>query len=313
MPLSDNTEIVDTAKGLVSTLQVAAGGKHAGFRPAHAHGHLLTGTFTPTPSASTLSKAYHFNNPVPITVRFSSSTGFPDIPDTDPQSNPRGIAIRFHLPDKDGRRQHTDIIAHSTAFFPTRTGAEFLEFLKRATTGGDVPGFLAEHPETVAFLQDPKPSPVSFATEKFFGVNAFKYIAADGTVTYIRNRVVPVAGVQVLSEEELASQSKTYLFDELSERLGSGSPIEFKLQAQIADEGDVTDDATVHWPEERKIVELGTVKVEKSLGEGESLKQQKRDIFDPIPRVEGVDVSGDPLLEDRANVYLVSGRERRAA
>jgi catalase len=36
-------------------------------------------------------------------------------------------------------------------------------------------------------------------------------------------------------------------------------------------------------------------------------------IFDPIPRVEGVEASDDPLLEMRAAVYLVSGRGRRAA
>jgi len=36
-------------------------------------------------------------------------------------------------------------------------------------------------------------------------------------------------------------------------------------------------------------------------------------IFDPIPRVEGVESSEDPLLEDRANVYLISGKERREA
>jgi len=35
-------------------------------------------------------------------------------------------------------------------------------------------------------------------------------------------------------------------------------------------------------------------------------------IFDPIPRVDGIDASDDPLLELRA-VYLLSGRRRRAA
>lgn len=125
----------------------------------------MTGTFTPTSTAAALSSAPHFNaSSVPITVRFSSSTGLPKIPDTDANANPHGIAVRFHLPDMNGRRQHTDIIAHSTKYFPTRTGAEFLEFLHAA--GGPnaaeaVPEFLGRHPETATFLQDPKPSPVS--------------------------------------------------------------------------------------------------------------------------------------------------------
>jgi catalase len=164
----------------------------------------------------------------------------------------------------------------------------------------------------VTFLQDPKPNPVSFATESFFGVNAFVYTNAEGKKTTLRYRVVPVAGLQTLSAEETSAKSATYLFDEVPVRLQSG-PIEFKLLAQIAEEGDVTDNATVIWPEERSIVELGTVKIEKTLSDEESLKEQKTVIFDPIPRVAGVDPSADPLLDVRADVYLISGRQRRSA
>jgi catalase len=42
-------------------------------------------------------------------------------------------------------------------------------------------------------------------------------------------------------------------------------------------------------------------------------KQQKHIIFDPIPRVDGIEPSDDPLLELRAAVYLLSGRRRREA
>jgi catalase len=174
-----------------------------------------------------------------------------------------------------------------------------------------VPEFLGRHPEAVRFLQDPKPSPVSFATQQYFGVNAFKFIK-EGKVTMVRYRVVPIAGLQYVSEEELKSKSPDYLFDEIPKRLESG-PIEFKLLAQIAEEGDVTDDAQEIWPEERQIVELGRVKIDKILSDEESLKEQKYIIFDPIPRVEGVDISEDPLFDVRASVYLISGKQRREA
>ena len=39
----------------------------------------------------------------------------------------------------------------------------------------------------------------------------------------------------------------------------------------------------------------------------------QRTIFDPIPRADGIEPSADPLLEVRADVYLMSGRRRRAA
>ncbi|KAH8726830.1 catalase-like domain-containing protein [Phaeosphaeriaceae sp. PMI808] len=314
MPLSADAQVLETSNGLVAALRGAAG-PQPGFRPAHAKGQLLTGTFTPSGDASNLTEAPHFNAPsTPITVRFSSSTGLPQIPDTDPNANPRGIAIRFHLPNVNGHRAHTDIIAHSTKYFPTRTGAEFLEFLKAATgpnAAEAVPEFLGRHPEALRFIQDPKPSPVSFATQHYFGVNAFKF-TKDGKVTTLRYRIVPVAGEQYVSDEDLKTKSDNYLFDETPQRLAS-APFEFKLLAQIAEDGDVTDNATELWPEERKIVELGRIKVEKILSDEESLKEQKQVIFDPIPRVQGVDVSDDPMLDVRANVYLISGRQRREA
>ncbi|KAA8569470.1 hypothetical protein EYC84_001101 [Monilinia fructicola] len=116
--------------------------------------------------------------------------------------------------------------------------------------------------------------------------------------------------VEIASEELKKSLGENYLTEEIIARLEKG-PAEFKLLLQIAAEGDVTDDGTVHWPEDRKVVELGTIKVEGLLKDNE--KEQKRIIFDPIPRVEGVDVSDDPLLDVRAGVYLISGKERRAA
>jgi catalase len=39
--------------------------------------------------------------------------------------------------------------------------------------------------------------------------------------------------------------------------------------------------------------------------------QQRHIIFDPIPRVDGIDPSADPLLAPRADVYLATGRRRR--
>ncbi|KAF2488312.1 heme-dependent catalase [Lophium mytilinum] len=323
MPLPTDETIVETATGLVKTLQAAAGEPHPGYRPAHAKGLLLTGLFTPSPTASTLTTAPHFSSPsktTPLTIRLSSSTGIPTIPDTDPSANPRGIALRFHLATHP-HRIHTDVIAHSTPFFPTRTGADFLAFLRAAgasagveTHPTPVEAWLGEHPTAVAFLQAPKPFPASFATETYFGVSALKFVDAAGKGRFFRYRVLPVAGQKDLDEEGVKKESGEYLYEEIKKRVGGGGePVEFKLVAQLAEEGDVVNDATVHWPESREVVELGTVKVEGLVEEGKQVEEQKTIIFDPIPRVEGIEASDDPLLEMRAAVYLISGRERRKA
>ena len=249
----------------------------------------------------------------PVSVRFSNSTGLPLIPDNDPNANPRGLAIRFHLAD----HVHTDIIGHSIDGFPTRTGQEFVEFLRAvAATDPSKPSpspveiFLGTHPAALAFVQTPKPSPSSFSKEAYFGVTAFRFTNQDGVTRYGRYRILPEAGIEHLDEATAKAKGANYLFDELTERIGAG-PIRFDIQVQIADESDVVDDATIHWLAERPLIQFGTIVLTAKTQDDE--QQQKRTIFDPIPRVDGIEPSDDPLLELRAAVYLLSGRRRRHA
>lgn len=302
MPLSANDNTNEVASATVKQLQNIFG-KHPGYRPAHAKGLLVAGSWTPTEKAKVLSKAQHFNNPTTVTVRFSSSTGLPQLPDTDPNGNPRGMAVRFNL----GGRKHTDIVAHSTPLFPVNNGADFLGLFEAIATG-TVPEFLGSHPAAAAFIQAPKPFAKSFATEAYYGLNAIKLVSSDGKGTFVRYRVTPDAGVDT---SEVEGKSPDFLRDELRERLQSGSPTTFSLLAQIAEDGDVTNDITNYWPEERKQVKLGTISLESIVEDSEEL--QRTVIFDPVPRLEGVEPSDDPLLDFRASVYLISGRERRAA
>jgi len=71
-------------------------GRHPGMRANHAKGVVVLGSFTPTPAAKALSKAAIFAGAtVPVTVRFSDSTGLPTLPDGAPNANPHGMAIKF--------------------------------------------------------------------------------------------------------------------------------------------------------------------------------------------------------------------------
>ena len=75
-------------------------GKQTDNRAVHAKGIVLEGKFTPSPSAASLSKAPHLQSTtIPVTIRFSNFAGVPAIPDTDPNASPRGMAVKFHLPD----------------------------------------------------------------------------------------------------------------------------------------------------------------------------------------------------------------------
>lgn len=214
---------------------------------------------------------------------------------------------------------HTDIVAHSAPLFPVKTGADFLAFLGAIGSSGEdvekptpLDKWLDSHPETKAFVQYPKPPPESFATEPFFALTAFKLISSDGKETYIRYRITPTAGVHQLSAEEAKSKGPEYLFDEIRERVPS-TPVTFKLEAQVAEDGDTTDVITEAWPDSRKVVDLGEIKLDKLEPEDKQGPEQKNLIFDPVPRVEGLAPSADPILDMRAAIYLISGKERRAA
>jgi catalase len=313
MPLPQDERIVSLAKDLLQQFDTIFG-LHPGFRPAHAKGILLTGTFTPASAVAALTKAPHMaRDSTPVSVRFSNSTGIPQLPDSSPDSYPRGIAIRFHL----GERVHTDIIAHSTDGFPTRDGYGFLEFLKAvAASGADAPSpkpievFLGSHPAALAFVQAPKPAPASFATQTYFGVTALAFLNAAGETTFGRYRIVPEGGDSFLSDAAGAALAPNFHFDEIAERVTQG-PVRLSLVLQVAARGDVTDDATVHWPQDRELRVLGTIELTGLVAD--EAAEQKQIIFDPIPRVDGIEPSADPLLELRAALYLISGRRRRAA
>src|SRR3989441_11292982 len=111
-------QIVDAFNGLF--------GVHPGARSNHAKGVVLEGTFTPTASAASVSKAAHLQKAkVPVTVRFSDATGIPTIPDNDAGAGPRGIALKFNVP----AGSQTDIEGNSFKGFAKGAADEVADFL----------------------------------------------------------------------------------------------------------------------------------------------------------------------------------------
>ena len=315
MPLTTDEKLLALSRATIEVFDKVNGGVHPGFRPAHAKGILLTGTFTPSSEAARLTRAPHLNrSSTPVTVRFSDFAGIPTIADNDPQgAGPRGFAVRFHLAE----HVHTDIVGHSVDAFPVRSAEGLLEFLN-ALIATDPAGphpnaierFLGAHPAAMRFVQIPKPIPTSFARESFFAVSAFKFTNADGMRRYGRYRVLPAAANEYLGEAEAAARRPNFLFDEIKERVARG-PVRFRVVVQLAEDGDTVDDATLRWPEERQQCAFGEIGLREIAPNNAG--EQQHIIFDPIPRVDGIEASADPLFEPRANIYLMSGRRRRAA
>ena len=287
----------------------AAFGTHAA-RAVHAKGIILEGTFTPEPGAAALTKAAHLQKlPSKVTLRFSNFTGIPDIADNNPGANPRGIAVRFTLPNG----ATTDIVGHSFNGFPTATTDEFHELLMAIATSGSaaakptaLDAFLGAHPIAKAFLTTQK-TPASYATLEYFGVNSFQMTNAGGSSKFIRYQFLPEGGAQALTADEASKRGAMYLQEEITARV-SRKPFRFKVYAQVAEATDKIADPSIAWPDTRTRVLLGIITIT-ALGANTS-EQDKALAFSPNNLLDGIKTA-DPMLDFRSKAYPISVQHRR--
>jgi catalase len=285
-------------------------GKQTTNRAVHAKGVVLTGTFTPAASAATLSKAPHLQSTaVPITVRFSDFAGVPGISDTDGLANPRGMAIRFKLPDG----SETDLVTHSFNGFPTPTTDDFRQLLVAIAASGPkaakptaLDTYLGAHPVAKTFLTTQKGPPVSYATLEYFGVNSFKFTNANGESQFGRYQIVPEAGEHLLDKDSAGKAGANYLIEEIGKRVVT-DPAKFKLRVQLAEHGDKIDDPSIAWPDTRKTVELGELVIDKAVADNDA--QQQALMFLPTALPAGIEPA-DPMLTARSEAYPISFARR---
>ncbi|MFT8243155.1 catalase family peroxidase [Roseomonas sp. BN140053] len=291
---------------IVGAFDTLFAGPHEGRRAVHGNGLLVSGGFTPAPDAANWWRAPHLRGgEVPVLVRFSCFAAVPGLPENDPAASPRGMAVRFLLPDAEA-----DIVAHSFNGFPAATPEEFLGFLGALASGpAGLEAFATAHPAARNFLDTPKPAPVSYATEEFFGVSALRFIGADGVRRAGRYRLVPAAGKAHLDAAAAALEAPDFLSRELPPRMARGEA-DFRLLLQLAGPGDRTDDGTRPWPEDRPLVELGRLRLRDMVPDGEA--RQRQLLFTPLNLVDGIEPGDDPMLLARTRAYRVSAERRLA-
>ena len=95
--------------------------------------------------------------------------------------------------------------------------------------------------------------------------------------------------------------------EELPERLKRG-PVTFHLRAQLAATGDSTKDPTKPWPDDRKVVELGVLIIDKALLNSEEV--EKKLLFLPGELSDGIEQSDDSLIDVRNGAYALSFSQR---
>jgi catalase len=284
-------------------------GVHPGFRANHAKGIVTEGSFRASPDAASLSKAAIFSGArFPITVRFSDSTGIPDLPDGADGASPHGMAIKYRLPDG----SETDMVINSLKFFPVATGEEFRDlFLAIAASPPSAAKptafqkFVAAHPSAPAAFKTVA-TPDSFADEEYYGIDAFVFVAKSGKRQAVRYQAVPTRLVH-LSATEAAKRAPNFLSTDLTERL-KHRPVSFHLKAQIAGPGDPTRDPTKAWPVTRRVVDLGVITITRVVPDSDAA--QKQLLFLPTNLTDGIEMSDDPLIALRGSAYAVSFSRR---
>src|SRR5712691_5482510 len=301
----------DRAHQLVAAVHRDGGGIFASFRGAHAFGRIYAGTFTATPVAKTLSRAAHFQGtPVPATARLSGAAA-------DPSKTPSNIiamATKFYLPDG----TVTDLIAITLPAFFARTPEEFLAFTDAHTadpaTGqpdlAKLKAFMAAHPNGGRVLQllQHQPAVVSFAQVSYRPLHAFYFVNAAGAGRWARYHWEPEAGVAGQPLEELAKQPHDYLFDELEGRLRKG-PAAFRLELELAPEGDPVDDPSAMWPDGRERVVVGRLELFRPITEAQIGDPVM--MHDPTAVTDGIELSpDDQIIAARRGAYVVSVLER---
>lgn len=303
----------DLYERLVGAADGIYGGSRSATRALHAKGAWCEGTFTASPAAAELSKAFHFGGgPITALIRFSNGPGDPEADDAEREA--RGFAVKL----RGGDGEETDILATTTPAFVTRTPEEFLELLELRRPDPEtgqpdfekLGAFLAAHPEAQTAIQGTvgvEPL-ASFATGVYFSPHTFWLIDEAGERTPVRYRWIPDAGEQRLADDEAKALGRDYLYDDLAKRLAGEGAIGFQLRLQRAAADDPLDDPTALWPDDREFVDAGRLEITALVDDPE--RDDRIDVFDPLRLSDGIEPSDDQILHARRRAYSVSAYRR---
>lgn len=286
----------------------ATNGKFDGYRRSGAKGVCAKAEFLGSAEARSLSTASVFSGkPIPVIARFSIGGANPRAADN--TKSQRNMALQFDMPG--GEVWHHGNI--SAPIFGAATPEQLLGRLQslqpdpvtKVADPAKVKAFVDANPIVLeqGKYYASQPVPASFASVRYWGVHGFGFTNSIGAKTWGKWVFEPVNGVQGLTDEEAKAKGANFLFDDLRERVRAGS-VAFHLNLEVAEAGDVINNATVPLPAGRKKVLLGTLKiisVSPDAG-GDCLNIT----FDPNRVPKGIEGSSDPMLTDRAVSYAIS-------
>jgi catalase len=299
------TELVDALEGTF--------GKHAA-RRSGAKGVCATGFFMGSADGRALANSPIFSgNEIPVIARFSIGGGSPRA--TDKGKTVRGLALKFNGPNNES----WEMANISAPVFFVNKPENFVKFLNArqpdpATGRPDpakVKAYNDSHPDSKPQIEwlAKAPVPASYASVNYWGVNGFEFTSASGKKVVGKWVFEPARGQVGLTDEQLKSMPDNFLNDELRQRVASGIAFDFKVQ--IAEPGDVVNDAVVPLPVSRRYVTAGRLVIDKV--EADGVGACDKITFNPLVLPKGVGPTNDPVLLARPASYAVSLGRRLSA
>ena len=251
---------------VVDAMNKAFGPQH-GFRANHAKGVVVEGSFKASREAAALSRAVLFNGSmIPVTVRFSDSTGVPD----PAGRRAAGQSARHgdQVPSAERRRdRHGDQFAEVLPGGQRR--AEFRDLLLAVAASPPMPPSRRRSRSSPPATRRCRPPPArrrrrdSFADEEYYGIDAFVFVNKAGGRQAVRYLMVPERWF--IWTPRRCGKAGAGLPDERAAPASGNGKVTFHLEAQLAQPGDPTNDATKPWPADRKIVDLGVLTIDKAV------------------------------------------------
>jgi catalase len=282
-------------------------GKYEGFRRSGAKGVCAMGEFVGSAEGRNISISSAFSgNVVPVIVRFS--IGGPNPKAADNTKSQRNLALQFNLPGNEFWQMGNI----SSPMFGFTTPEQLFGRLQSLQAD---PITKAADPARVKAFADANPAvliqgkyfaskavPASYVSTNYWGVHGFGFSNASNQKVWGKWVFEPIEGVQTLTDEEAKAKDPNFLFDELRQRVAAGKA-SFNFNLEIAEAGDILDNATIPLPEGRKKVTLGVLKVVSVSPDntGPCLNIT----FDPNIMPKGVEGAPDPTLRARTASYAV--------
>ncbi|MCM3272711.1 catalase [Paenibacillus elgii] len=297
-------------------------------RVVHARGAGAHGVFHVERSMKPYTKA-HFLQEVgqetPVFVRFSTVIHGTGSPET--ARDPRGFAVKLYTEEG-----NYDIVGNHLPVFFIRDALKFPDMVHSLKPAPDTNiqdparywDFMTLSPESTHMLTwvfSDHGTPANYRQMDGFGVHAFKWVNAEGKVTYVKYHWKSLQGVVNLSADEVREvqgRDFNHATRDLFDQIRDGNFPQWALHVQLMPPEDVDRwdfdplDATKVWPEDAyPLHRIGTMTLKRN--PDNFFAEVEQSAFSPSALVPGIEPSEDKLLQGRLFSYPDTQRYRLGA